>query len=146
MVSDLGKGSRKGFYSGWMLPGSGGNYLAGCLNKSYLEGGRNKAQLKLIGKAATGTARILARTGGCLAIFVVWTVFTFVCVQMALWCGLVLTHLSHSTALSDDVLLNCLCSAGERQGPALSARPALAVGLLFSLSAIIIANHCVALF
>ena len=47
VVGDLGKGSRKGFCCGWTLPGSRGNYVAGCLNTSHLEGGRDKARLQV---------------------------------------------------------------------------------------------------
>lgn len=47
VVGNLGSSSRKGFWFGWMLPGTGSNGVVGYLNKSYLVGGRNKARLKL---------------------------------------------------------------------------------------------------
>lgn len=48
MLGDLGDGSRKqGFALNWLLLGSQGSSVTGCLNKSYLEGGKTTARLKL---------------------------------------------------------------------------------------------------
>ena len=72
----------------------------------------------------------IGQNGGMLGHFCNWTKFTF-CLCSERHHGVVLIRPSHSTALFDSALWNCLCSPGECQGLAVPGQP-LAVGFLLS--------------
>lgn len=94
--------------------------------KIYLGAGRKKQATVINSKAAV--ALLLVSMGGCLVIAVVLTTFMWLSVfwhdyRMAFFYAFI--HHSHSTALSDGAdLWNCLCSTGEHDGLADSARSA----------------------
>ena len=69
------------------------NPLIGRLNNSYLEGKKNRVRLKL-GLIKNTAVILLARGGGYLIIFMVCTVFMFLCSDMIGECFLVFVFLS----------------------------------------------------
>lgn len=96
---------KQGFALGGVLPGSGVMLWLGALLSLI----QTKGRLTWCGSGwRTGKAAAAsppAGTGGCLVIFVVWTMFPFVCVHTWLWSGLV----SSQSVTSQRGLSGCWC-------------------------------------
>lgn len=88
-----------------------------CLNKSYLEGGRNRPRL-MLDLTKKQWSLLLARRVGCLFIFVVWTVF-MCCMCSDTFVGCFCFCLYPSRSQRDPVCCRCsahtLCSMGGHQ-------------------------------